>query len=151
MPSFAAAAVASGSGLGAGRLRADAQRAAGVAPGDRAAARAYGVDVQGGQGERPTGDLALGALGDVAVVDQADVAGRAAHVEAEHVALAGERGEQQRAADTAGGAGEHGERGVRGGARDVGEPAGGLHDLRLGQRLLAGLIGEPAQVVGEQR
>src|SRR5205807_520874 len=98
-----AAAVARRARVGAGGMRPDAQRAAAIAPGDRAAAGADGVDVERGQRERPSGDGALGGLGDDAAVDQADVARRPAHVEAEHVALAGERGEQQRAADAAGG------------------------------------------------
>ncbi len=55
------------------------------------------------------------------------------------------------AADAAGGPGEHGQGGVRGGACDVGEPAGGLHDLRLGEVLLARGVGEPAQIGLEQR
>ncbi len=109
------------------------------------------MDVQRGQRERAPGNLALGRLGDLAAVDQADVARGAAHVEAQHVALAGQPGEQQRAADAAGRPGEHGERGVRGGARDVGEAARGLHDLRFGQRLGVGFAGEPAQVVAQQR
>ena len=99
---------------------------------------------------RPATERSSG-LRHLAAVDQADVAGGAAHVEAEHAGLTGELGEQQCPTDAAGGAGEHGQGGVRGGACDVGEPAGGLHDLRLGEALLASGGGEPAQVALEQR
>ena len=92
--SVAAAAVAGGSGLGARRARPDAQRAARVAPADRAAARADGVDVDHRQRERPAADLAPRALAHRAALDDADVAGRAAHVEAQQVGLLAARGEQ---------------------------------------------------------
>ena len=84
-------------------------------------------------------------------MDQADVAGGAAHVQAQHVGLAGQVGEQQRPVGTAGGTGEHGEGGVGAGAGEVGEPAGGLHDLRLAEPLGARLRGQSAQVIGKQR
>ncbi len=146
-----AASVAGGAGIGARRGRPHAQRAAGVAPGDRAAARADGVDVERRQRQRTSGDRALGGLGDLAAVDQADVAGGPAHVEAQHARLVGELGQRQRAGDAAGRAGQHGERGVCGGLSGLGEAAGGLHDLRLGQPERAGVARERPQVGGEQR
>ena len=54
-----AAAVAGRPGIGAGALRADAQRAAAVAPGDRAAACADGLQVDGRQADRKAVELAL--------------------------------------------------------------------------------------------
>ena len=92
----AAAPVARGPGLGARRARSDAQRAARVAPADRAAAGADGVDVDHRQRERPPADLAPGALAHRAALDDADVARRAAHVEAQQVGLLAALGEQRR-------------------------------------------------------
>src|SRR5437660_1237921 len=57
---LAAAPVAGWAGVGAGRHRADAQRAARVAPGDRAAAGADRVDVERGQRQRAARDRASG-------------------------------------------------------------------------------------------
>ncbi len=85
-------------------------------------------------------------------LDHAHVAGGAAHVEAQHVCSLGQFGQQQRAADAAGGPGEDGERGVGAGSPDVGEPAGGLHDLRLGQRRARrASLGQAGEVGAEQR
>ena len=84
--SLAALAVAGGPGLGAGRARPDPQRAALVAPGDRAAAGADRVDVDHRQLDRPAVELAALGPADAASLDDADVAGGAAHVEAERVA-----------------------------------------------------------------
>ena len=53
--------VAGGPGIGAGALGADAQRAARVAPDDRAAARADGLQVDHRQPQRQPADLALRA------------------------------------------------------------------------------------------
>ena len=88
----AAAAVAGRAGLRARALRADAQEAAGVDPGDRAAARADRLDVdQRHRGRDAPFDLVLGRVALLAVDEDADVGARAAHVEREHVRLA-ERG-----------------------------------------------------------
>ena len=82
----AAAAVAGRPGVGARRARADPQRAAGVAPGDRAAAGADRVDRRA-SAARAAGRRSLRSrcLCDLAALDHADVAGGAAHVEAERV------------------------------------------------------------------
>jgi hypothetical protein len=111
----AAAPVARGPGLGARTARPDAQGAARVAPADRAAAGADGVDVDHGQRQRPAADLARRRLAHAAGLDHAHVAGRAAHVEAEQVGLAAALGQQGRGGGAAGGAAEHGERRVVGG------------------------------------
>ena len=58
--------IADRAGVGAGALGTDAQRAARVQPGDRAAARADGVDVDDGQAQGQPGDGALGRLLDAA-------------------------------------------------------------------------------------
>ena len=146
----AAVAVAGGAGAGARRARADAQRAARVAPADRAAAGADGVDVEHRQRDRPPADLAPGRLAHRAVEDHADVARRAAHVEAQRVGLARGRGRPGRAGGAAGRAGEHRERRVRGGVRGARQPAAGLHHGGLGQPGLARALDEPAQVGAQQ-
>jgi hypothetical protein len=76
-------AVAGGPRLGARRARSDAQSAARVAPGDRAAPGADRVDVDHRQRERPPADLASAGLAHAAALDDADVARGAAHVEAQ--------------------------------------------------------------------
>ncbi len=128
-----AAPIAGGAGLGARRGRADAQRAAGVAPGDRAAAGADRVDVERGQRHAGARRSPARWSRGPASRDQADVAGGAAHVEARDVA-ARRRGLRRAAApaDPARGAREHGQRRVRARPRRVRETARGLHDLRLG-------------------
>ena len=63
-----------------------------VAPGDRAAAGPDCLDVERRKRERTLRDLALRRLADGAVLDHADVARSAAHVEADHVRLARELG-----------------------------------------------------------
>ncbi len=145
-----AASVARRPGIGPGGGGPHAQRAAGVAPGDRAAAGADGVDVERRQRQRAPGDRALGGLGNLAAIDQADVAGGAAHVEAQHVGLPRELCQQERPADAAGGAGEHRQRRVRARVGKVGEAAGGLHDLRLGHAEGAGVAGQAAEIGGQQ-
>ena len=116
-----AAPVAGGAGHGAGGRGPDAQRAAGVAPSDRASAGADRVDVERRQRQRPPGDGALGGLGDLAARDHAYVARGPAHVEAQHVGLAGELGQQQRRSGAACGTGEHGEGGVCARVRGLGQ------------------------------
>ncbi len=84
----AAASVTGGPWLGSRRARSDAQGAAAVAPADRAAAGADGVDVDHRQLDDATVDRARVGAAHLAVLDHADVAGGAAHVEAERVAVA---------------------------------------------------------------
>ena len=96
----------------AGRGRAHPQRPARIAPGDRAAAGADGLDVERRQRQRPACDQAFGGLADVPVGDQAHVTGGAPHVQAQHVTLARQLGQQRGAPDAAGGARQHRQRGV---------------------------------------
>ena len=147
----AAAAVAGRSRLGTGRARADAQRAARVAPADRPAACADGVDVDHRQRDRPAADLAARRLAHRAVLHDADVARRAAHVEAQEVGLARPAREQRRGGGAAGRAAEHGERRVARGLRRVGEPAAGLHDRRLGEARLLRAAQERLEVGAQER
>ena len=82
---LAAAPVARGAGIGAGRRRAHHQRAARVDAGDAAAARADGVDVDRRQPHREARDRVLRGDRGRAVGNQAHVGARAAHVEAHRV------------------------------------------------------------------
>lgn len=109
------------------------------------------MDVERGKRQRPPGDLALGRLGHDAGVDQAHVAGGAAHVEAEHVALATGLAEQARPGDTTSRPGQDGQRRVRSRSGGVGEPAGGLHHLHLGQSSSRTVAPKAVEIVGEQR
>ena len=133
------------------RRRPHTQRTARVAPGDRAAPRPDCVDIQCRKRQRSSRDHAFGRLGDLCAFDHAGVAGGAAHVEAEHVALARELGEQQCAAHSAGRPREDRQGCVCAGAGRLGEPARGLHHERLRQAACARLPREPAQVGVEQR
>ena len=80
--------VADRAGIGAGALRADAEEPALVDPGDRAAARADGgeIDRRRGDGQTPL-DLEIGRVRDLAVAHQPDVAGGASHVERDEIPL----------------------------------------------------------------
>ena len=146
-----AASVARGPRLGARAARAHAQGAAGVAPADRAAAGADGVDVDHRQRQRPAADLAGRRLAHAAVLDDAHVARGAAHVEAQQVGHPAALGEQRRGGRAAGGAAEHGERGVVGGGIQRRQAAAGLHDRRSGQPGVARRVEQAAQVARQQR
>ena len=84
----AALAVAGRSGVAAGRSGADTQQPQLVDPGDGAAARAAGLDVDHLDGHALVLDPRLGGGRDLAVADHADVEGRAAHVHRQDVARA---------------------------------------------------------------
>ena len=95
--SRAAAAVAGGAGLGAGAVGPDLDALQGVDAGDRAAAGADLHHLDDGNAQRRAAallearlavDLEGAALERLAVVDQADLGGGAAHVEGEDAALA---------------------------------------------------------------
>ena len=93
----AALAVAERAGVGAGRLRADLERALGGDPGDRAAAGADGDDVDHRDLARVGADRALGGQGRLAVEHDRDVGRGAAAVAGEHLVEAGPPGDQGRA------------------------------------------------------
>ena len=147
----AAAPVGGGPGLRARRARPHAQRAAAVAPADRAAAGADRVDVDHRQRQRAAADLAPGGLAHDAVLDDRHVARRAAHVEAQEVRLAGGGRHERGGSRTAGGPAQHRQRGVVGGGLQAGQAAAGLHDPRLGQPALRRALGERAQVGADER
>ena len=108
------------------------------------------MDVEHRERQGPPGDRAGRCLGDLTVLDQADVAGGAAHVEAEHVEFAREFRQQLRAPDPSGRPGEHRERCVCGRALRAGEPPGGLHHLGSRKADLLGPGAEAPQVDAEQ-
>ena len=104
----AALAVGRRAGLGAGRLRPDAERAGELRHVcDRAAARAHRVDVDARDLDAEVADRRLAPDRRLAVLAQRDVGGRPAHVEREDVRVARLDGHVERAGDAAGGAGEH--------------------------------------------
>ena len=102
----AAAAVAGGSRVGAGRVRPDAVAAA-VEVQDRAAAGRDGVDVQHGRAQPDAGDL-CGEDAFVLAGEVRHVGGGAAHVEADDPVEAGELRHAGHADDAAGRAGQDG-------------------------------------------
>jgi hypothetical protein len=83
----AAAPVAGGPGNRAGAFRTDMQNAAGIDPGDRAAAGADAGDVEAVQRDRVTGDAAAIYQGRLATGDQRDVGAGSAHVERDQIAF----------------------------------------------------------------
>jgi hypothetical protein len=94
--------------LGAGRLRADAQRPGQLRDvGDRAAAGADRVHVHRRHLDPEVANRGLAADRRLAVLAEGDVGGRAAHVEREDVVEAGLACDEQRPRDTSGRTGEH--------------------------------------------
>ncbi len=147
----AAASVGGGPRIGAGRARPDAQGAAAVAPADRAAAGADGVDVDHRQLDRAAGDRARVGPLHLARLDHADVARGPTHVEAQRVAVAGELGQQPGADGASGRAREHAPGPGPGRFLGAGDAARGLHHQRSRQAGLARGFAEPLQVTPEQR
>ena len=123
-----AAPVAGGAGIGAGRIRADAE-AARLEMEDRAAAGRDRVDAHHRRAHAHAGDLGLeGAL--VGAVIVGDVGRGAAHVEADDLVEAGELGRLGHADDAAGRAGQ--DRVLALEAVGGGEAAGGHHEDQAG-------------------
>ena len=111
----AACAVARGPGFSAGAPRPDAQHAASVDPGDRAAARADRANVEHRDLDRQAPfDLEGGGEALLLVEDRGDIGRGAAHVEGHEVVDAAELGEVA-ARDHAAGRPRHGQ--IDGGAR----------------------------------
>ena len=148
---LAALAVGGRAGVGARRARADAQRAARIGPGDRAAARADRVDVDHRQLDRHAGHDRLRRRARLAADHRRDVGARAAHVEGQHVLVAAGPRDVRRADDAAGRAGEHAAGRLARGRLDVEHAARGLHDQRRRHARLVGRAGQPLQVGGELR
>ena len=103
----AAVRVAHRAGVGAGRLGADLERALGGEPGDRAAARADGDDVDHRDLRRVVADRALGGERRLAVDDHGDVGRGAAAVAGEDPVEARGSADQRRAQGAGGRAGQH--------------------------------------------
>ena len=101
-----AAAIAGGSGIGPGGIRADAEARA-VVMQDGAAARRHRVDAHHGRADAHAGDLGVEGGLQLAVI-VADIGGGAAHVEADDALEAGQRPGLRRAHHAAGRAGEQG-------------------------------------------
>ena len=109
----------------------DDERAAGVEPGDRAATRADGVDVEGGQADRVAGHDQRRRRFGHAAPHQADVRARAAHVERDGVGEPARGGQRRRGAHPRGRAREQeGRRELRG-TRHRDQPAGRRHHEHL--------------------
>ena len=85
----AAKAVASGTGIGAGRLWSDAQAATAVDPGERSATSAECGDIEHRYAHLIAGDLRLRFHEDAALVDQRYVARRAADVDGDEIVETG--------------------------------------------------------------
>jgi hypothetical protein len=109
------------------------------------------VDVDHGERERTAADLAARGLPHGAALDDAHVARRSAHVEADEVLAAAATRDERRGRGAAGRPREHREGGVAGGQRGRREAAAGLHDPRLGQAGLARAVEQPPQVAAQQR
>ena len=98
--------VADRTGIGAGRFRPDAQRAAGIEARQGAAASAHGVDVEHGNAHRQSGNLAfIGGLRIAA--HQCDVGRGASHVEADNALAAAAPRHRRSAHHAARRAGQH--------------------------------------------
>ena len=100
---LAAMAVARGPRPRAGAVRADVQQAAGIEPGNAAAARADGMHVECRGLERAAIDHAAVAELRLAVLHEANIGTGAAHVERDDVGMAATRRHVDRAADAAAG------------------------------------------------
>ena len=148
---LAALAVGGRAGVGARRARADAQRAARVGPGDRAAAGADGVDVDHRQLDRDAGDHRLGRRARLAAEHGRDVRARPAHVEGQHVLVAARPRDVRGADHAAGRAGEHAAGRLLGGGADVEHAARGLHHQRGRHARLLRARGEALEVGAELR
>ena len=134
----AAQAVAGRAGHGARRVRPDIERAAGIDPGDRTAARADDMQVDDRDLDRQALEIALGRHPRAAVLDQPDIEGRAAHVDRNHAAAPVSPAVQRRRHDPAARAGidgrhrlfpRHADRSGAAVGLDHGQ-AGGRRDVR---------------------
>ena len=148
---LAAAPVARRPRLGARTLRADAERAAGVAPDDRAAAGADRVHVERRQPDRKAADEPLARARRLAADDRADVRRGAAHVERERVLDPGEPRDARRPDDARRRPREQRPGGVPGRLLERGDTARRAHDQRHGQPRLLAARGERPQIAPEQR
>ena len=143
----AAAPVGEGAGIGSCRIGADAKARA-VIMDDRAAAGRDGVDQHHRCAHAHAGDDTLEApLVDAVIV--ADIGRGAAHVEADDLGEAGERGRLDRAHDTAGGARQ--DRVLASEQMGRGQPSRGLHEQEPRRGLVASMARSPSPLWGEGR
>ena len=148
----ATAAIAGGPRIGARALRPDVEDAARVHPRDGAAARAEGVDVDGGHRHLLAGHAFVACQLGLAALDQGDVGAGAAHVEGDEIALAEQPRRVAAAGDAAGRARQHGARGQSHRVGDRGHTAMGLHDEHFsGVPGRAEPLSEALQVMPESR
>ena len=141
--------VAGRPGVGAGALGPDPQRSARVAPDDRAAAGADGVQVDHRQPHRQPTDLALRAAARFAGPDQADVGRGPAHVQRDRVLDA--REPASRADDAGRRARDERDGRMRGRLVQRRHAAGGAHHQRLGQSRAGRRAAERLEVAREHR
>ena len=100
-------------------------------PGDAAAARAYGVDVDLRHLHRIGADLAFGRESDLTAAHEADVEAGAAHVHGDDIVEPRRPGHPDRAHDPARGTGEQGVHRMTTRGGDAHQPAVGLHYVEL--------------------
>ena len=101
---LAALGVGRGSGIGAGRLRSDAQCLGELRHiGNRSAAGSHCPHVDGRRPNRHVGNAGFTAGARHSVLDQRHVGGRTAHVEGEDIRVAGALGNAERSGNPAGG------------------------------------------------
>lgn len=128
-----AAAVAGWTGIGAGGLWTDLQRAGGVHPREGASPGAGCVDVEHGDADGKAFDLAFaGGWRFAAGVKKCNVGGCSTHIEGEDLINAGGTGNAERADDAAGRAGEDGADGLARSGCGREDAARGLHDAESG-------------------
>ena len=149
----AAPAVARGARHRARAARPDVERAAPVAPGDRAAAGADRGDVELRRQDRVAADPALACVHlQQAARDHADVRGGAADVERDEVLVPVDGADVAPGDDARRGAGQQEVHGVVGGLADLGDAAVGLHDEdRAGDAGVAPALGEAVEVPARLR
>ena len=148
---IAAHVVGGGTWLGTRRVGADAQRAAGIGPCYRAAARADGVDVDHGEFYGNACDHRLrGRLG-FAGQDRGDIRARTAHVEGKEVLETAEGAHVGRADDASRRAREDTASGVGYGVVHASYAARGLHYERWRTPGFFDPLRKPPQVGGEPR
>ena len=140
-------AVTHGAGIGSGRMRPDAQRALGCHPGDRAAARADGDDVDHRDLRRVVADASLGGQRGLAADHDGHVGGGAATVAGQHLFDACRAGHQGRTQRAGGRPGEHGGDGLVHNLFRGQNAAVGLHDVERHVACITGFGGELPQAV----
>ena len=146
-----AAAVARGPRMRSRAPRADAESAAGVDPGDRAAAGADGVQVDGREPDGQPADVLLRRPPGGAAEHETNVRGRAAHVERDGVLDSGETADPSRAHDACGRPRDERDRRMCGDLLQSRHAARRPHHERRRQALLGAAAGERPRIPGHDR